>query len=74
LGNAAPMRSIGLSTGDVDKQSESLRRTGNTIVFLGTGADIANESVQVTLVKGDLRGIVRARTAVVPSGVKSRLR
>jgi Cu+-exporting ATPase len=55
------MRSIGLSTGDVDKQSESLRRTGNTIVFLGTGADIANESVQVTLVKGDLRGIVRAR-------------
>ena len=61
MGNAAPMRSIGLSTGDVDKQSESLRRTGNTIVFLGTGADIANESVQVTLVKGDLRGIVRAR-------------
>jgi Cu+-exporting ATPase len=28
---------------------------------MGTGTDIAMESAQVTLVKGDLRGIVRAR-------------
>src|SRR6266699_390101 len=28
---------------------------------MGTGADIAMESAQITLVKGDLRGIVRAR-------------
>ena len=30
-------------------------------VAMGTGTDIAMESAQVTLVKGDLRGIVRAR-------------
>jgi Cu+-exporting ATPase len=30
-------------------------------IAMGTGTDIAMESVQVTLVKGDLRGIVRAR-------------
>ena len=30
-------------------------------IAMGTGADIAMESAQVTLVKGDLRGIVRAR-------------
>ena len=29
---------------------------------MGTGADVAVESAGVTLVKGDLRGIVRART------------
>ena len=28
---------------------------------MGTGADIAMESAGITLVKGDLRGIVRAR-------------
>ena len=28
---------------------------------MGTGTDIAMESAQVTLVKGDLRGIARAR-------------
>jgi Cu+-exporting ATPase len=28
---------------------------------MGTGADVAMESAAVTLVKGDLRGIVRAR-------------
>jgi P-type Cu+ transporter len=31
-------------------------------IAMGTGTDIAMESAQVTLVKGDLRGIVRART------------
>ncbi len=30
-------------------------------IAMGTGTDIAMESAQVTLVKGDLRGIVRAR-------------
>ena len=29
---------------------------------MGTGTDIAMSSAQVTLVKGDLRGILRART------------
>jgi Cu+-exporting ATPase len=28
---------------------------------MGTGTDVAMESARVTLVKGDLRGIVRAR-------------
>jgi Cu+-exporting ATPase len=31
-------------------------------IAMGTGTDIAMESAQVTLVKGDLRGIVRARS------------
>jgi P-type Cu+ transporter len=30
-------------------------------IAMGTGTDIAMESAQVTLVRGDLRGIVRAR-------------
>ncbi|HYN09736.1 MAG TPA: hypothetical protein VES67_20305 [Vicinamibacterales bacterium] len=30
-------------------------------IAMGTGTDVAMESVAVTLVKGDLRGIVRAR-------------
>ncbi|HEV8677935.1 MAG TPA: heavy metal translocating P-type ATPase, partial [Stellaceae bacterium] len=30
-------------------------------IAMGTGADVAMESAQVTLVKGDLNGIVRAR-------------
>jgi len=30
-------------------------------IAMGTGADVAIESAQVTLVKGDLMGIVRAR-------------
>jgi Cu+-exporting ATPase len=30
-------------------------------VAMGTGADVAIESAGITLVKGDLRGIVRAR-------------
>ena len=31
-------------------------------VAMGTGTDVAMNSAQVTLIKGDLRGIVRART------------
>lgn len=34
----------------------------NVGIAMGTGTDIAMESAQVTLVKGDLRGIVRARS------------
>jgi Cu+-exporting ATPase len=30
-------------------------------IAMGTGTDVAMESAEVTLVKGDLRGIVRAR-------------
>jgi P-type Cu+ transporter len=30
-------------------------------IAMGTGADVAMESAAVTLIKGDLRGIVRAR-------------
>src|SRR3546814_6421343 len=31
-------------------------------IAMGTGTDVAMSSAQVTLVKGDLRGIVRARS------------
>jgi Cu+-exporting ATPase len=34
----------------------------NVGIAMGTGADIAMESAGITLVKGDLRGILRART------------
>lgn len=34
----------------------------NVGIAMGTGTDIAMESADITLVKGDLRGIVRART------------
>ena len=33
----------------------------NVGIAMGTGADVAIESAGITLVKGDLRGIVRAR-------------
>ena len=33
----------------------------NVGIAMGTGTDVAMESAEVTLVKGDLRGIVRAR-------------
>lgn len=48
--------------GSVDHRLPLRPWTGNTHVdYGGTGADIAMESAEVTLVKGDLTGIVRAR-------------
>ena len=44
-------------------------------IAMGTGTDVAMESAQVTLVKGDLRGIVRARrlSRVTMANIKQNL-
>ena len=39
-------------------------------IAMGTGTDVAIESAGITLVKGDLRGIVRARRLVAGDGEK----
>jgi Cu+-exporting ATPase len=47
----------------------------NVGIAMGTGTDVAMESAAVTLVKGDLRGIVRAKrlSRAISSGIRQNL-
>ena len=50
---------IVMATGDSERTARAV--AGDVGIAMGTGADVAIESAGVTLVKGDLGGIVRAR-------------
>jgi Cu2+-exporting ATPase len=37
-------------------------------IAMGTGTDVAIESAQITLLKGDLKGIVKAKVLTIQAG------
>jgi len=59
LGNAKLLEEFEVDAASIEEDAKRLRAEGRTA--MGTGTDVAMESARVTLVKGGLRGIVRAR-------------
>jgi cation transport ATPase len=65
MGNTAMMEQLGVQVDALTAQAEELRGQGASVMHLaiamGTGTDVVMNSAQLTLVKGDLRGIAVAR-------------